>query len=315
MRSCRAEIPRTWRKLFLTMAGVVTLVAPLVVGMPTAPRLLAQSPAGQAATAPADRSAFDVASVKTNKSRGGFINLGNLGQSGSLYRITNVTLNILITAAYQLKPQQISGLPDWASSEHFDIDARAADNPGIDQKRLMLQSLLADRFKLVAHHETQQRPIYALAVSKAGKTGPQLQPHADDAKCPDLSSGPVLPGPNGALPPPPCGSFRMFFSPQTMHMMGQKITIETFAGSLSRQLERVVLDRTGLTGVFDVDLDFAPPQGLPGGPLVTDANAPDPSASPSIFTAIQEQLGLKLEPTTGPLDVLIIDHVEEPSPN
>jgi Protein of unknown function (DUF3738) len=129
-----------------TTAGVVAIAVPLVLGLLTEPRLLAQSPAGQAATVPADRPAFDVASVKTNKSGGGFINLGNLGQSRSLYRATNVTLNILITAAYQLKPQQISGLPDWASSEHFDIDARAADNPGIDRKRLMLQSLLADRF-------------------------------------------------------------------------------------------------------------------------------------------------------------------------
>jgi uncharacterized protein (TIGR03435 family) len=151
-------------------------------------------------------------------------------------------------------------------------------------------------------------------LSKAGKTGPQLQPHADDAKCPDLSTAPVLPGPNGALPPAPCGSFGMLFSPQAMHMMGQKITIETLASSLSRQLERVVVDRTGLSGVFDVNLDFAP-QGLPGGPLVTDASAADPSGPPSIFTAIQEQLGLKLEPTTGPLDVLIIDHVERPSEN
>jgi uncharacterized protein (TIGR03435 family) len=302
------------RRFFLVAAGVVALAVLVVLGPLTEARLLAQSPAGQAATVPADRPAFDVVSVKANKSGGGFINLGNLGQSGSLYRATNVTLNILITVAYQLKPQQMSGLPGWASSEHFDIEARAADNPGIDQKRLMLQSLLADRFKLVAHHETQQRPIYALAVSKAGKTGPQLQPHADDTKCPDLSTAAVLPGPNGALPPAPCGSFRMLFSPQAMHMMGQKITIETLASSLSRQLERVVVDRTGLSGVFDVDLDFAP-QGLPGGPLGADANAPDLSGSPSIFTAIQEQLGLKLEPTTGPLDVLIIDHVEEPSAN
>jgi hypothetical protein len=169
MRSRAREIPRGWRRTFLTMAGVVTLAVSLV-GSALPERMLAQSPAGQAAI-PADRPAFDVASVKTNKSGGGFINLGNLGQSGSLYRATNVTLNILITAAYQLKPQQISGLPDWGSSEHFDIDARAADNTGIDQKRLMLQSLLADRFKLAAHHETQLRPIYALVVSKAGKQG------------------------------------------------------------------------------------------------------------------------------------------------
>jgi len=317
VRNRAEEITNGWRRLLLA-AGVALLALRVVAGVLTAPSMQAQAPAAQSSSSPADRPSFDVASIKPNKS--GDNRILTRVQPGGLYRSTNVTLNMLITGAYQLKPQQLSGLPEWGDSEHFDIEAKAEGNPARDQISLMMQSLLADRFKLMMHHETRQLPIYALLLSKAGKTGPQLQPHSDDSKCPDLSAGPPPPppgppGPGPALPPAPCGGFFMFGSTGKVRMAGQKITMENLAATLSRQLDRVIVDKTGLSGLFDANLEFAPLPGQFGSQLGADAGASDPAAPASIFTALQEQLGLKLEAQKGPVDVLVIDHVEKPSPN
>ena len=200
----------------------------------------------------------------------------------------------------------------------FDIEAKAGGNVTRDQINLMLQSLLADRFKLAAHQETRPLPVYALVLSKAGKTGPQLQSHGDDSKCADVSGGlPPPPVPGAGAPKVPCGGFIMGGSPAGFHMGGQKITMMDLTRTLSNFVDRVVVDRTGLSGTFDLSIDFAPQQAPPGftpGPGA-DAGAADPSGPVSIFTAVQEQLGLKLEPQTGPVDVLVIDHVERPSEN
>jgi len=310
MRNHAEGTPNAWREFLLAIAAVMALAVPVVVGALTVPRLQAQAPAGTA-----DRPVFDVASVKPNKSGTNMVRFGG-PQTGGRYTATNVTLNMLVTSAYKLKPHQISGLPNWDNSEHFDIEAKAEGNPSRDQINLMVQSLLADRFKLVVHRETRQLPIYALVLSKAEKTGARLQPHSDDTKCPDLSSGPPPPPrPDGALPPAPCGGFFMSGSPGGFRMAGQKIAMDQLAQNLSNFVDRIVVDRTGLTGAFDLSLDFMPtqmPAGFVRGP---DSNASDPSAPPTIFTALQEQLGLKLEAQTGPVDVLIVDHVEQPSEN
>jgi uncharacterized protein (TIGR03435 family) len=314
-----------WRKLIAAVARVaaLTIIVPLIASALIAPRLRAQAPAAQtpAATAPAaqaplaraDRPAFDVASVKPNRSGDNRVLVRM--QPGGLYTATNITLRGLMTAAYQLRPQQLSGLPNWGDSDHFDVEAKAAGgNPERDQINLMVQSLLADRFKLALHHETRQLPIYALVLSKPGKTGAQLTPHSDDAKCIDPKAGPPPPAPGAGAPlSVACGGFAVMNISPTARMAGNKVTMEMLAASLSRTLDRIVVDRTGLTGVFDVTLEFAPQQALAGGPPASDASTPDPP--PSIFTAIQDQLGLKLESAAGPVDVLVIDHVEEPSEN
>ncbi len=172
--------------------------------------------------------------------------------------------------------------------------------------------MLADRFKLAVHHETRQVPQYFLVLVNEGKLGPKLVAHSDDVKCVDVSAGPPPQPRPGEVPPIPCGGFLMSLS----HMAATKTTLEALSGTLSNFVDRPVADRTGLTGLYDVEFDFTPVQTPfspgPGGPAPA---APDSNAPPLIFTALQEQLGLKLKPETAPGDVLVIDHVEEPSPN
>jgi len=261
------------------------------------------------AQGPADRPKFDAASIKVNKNAG--VGRVNLTQPGGHLTASNVSLKFLIIQAYQLTQVQvyfgsIPGGANWVDPEHFDIEAETEGNPTVEQKRLMIQSLLLDRFKLTMHHETRQLPEYALVLSKAGKTGSQLQPHASDTKCVDVPAG--LPNPpivQGAANLPPCGGLRVVGS----DLIGQNVTMEKLAATLSVLVERKVINRTGLTGTYDVTLHFQIV------PLEAEASAPDPSAPPSIFTALQGQLGLKLESTKGPVDVIVIDHVEEPSEN
>jgi uncharacterized protein (TIGR03435 family) len=316
MRSQLEEISGTWRKVFLTMAGVVTLATPVVVSALTAPRLRAQAPESQSAP-PADRPAFDVVSVKLNKSVSQGGNLGSLAQPGGLYRASNAPLRLLIAAAYLrlfTKSRLIVGGPGWIDTERFDIEARAAGNPGVEQKRLMMQLLLEDRFKLLMHHETRQLPIYALVVSKPGKTGPQLTPHSDDAKCADAAAGsPPQPGP-GETTPAYCGGFFMIPKSGALREAGNNITMDMLGAQLNQSVDRTVVNRTGLSGAFDFTIEFAPELG-PGSQPGSNASPSDPLGPPSRFTALQEQLGLKLESQTGPVDVLVIDHVEEPSAN
>jgi uncharacterized protein (TIGR03435 family) len=184
----------------------------------------------------------------------------------------------------------------------------------VAQKQLMLQSLLQDRFKLVIHHETRQLPIYALVLAKAGKIGPQLIPHTDNANCVD----PAAPTPNEAAGSslPLCGVFYIsHIGNSTVSPEARNVTMEWFASNLSGLVRRLVVDRTGLSGTYDLTLHYTPDVGQPGVQPGNDAAASDPSAPPSIFTALQEQLGLKLESQTGPVDVLIVDHAEEPSEN
>ncbi len=187
---------KAWRRLLLARAAVVALAMLIVEGVLTMPRLGAQSSAvPQWQTEAGGKMAFDVASIKPNKSvdRGTDTNFpltlgANFAPVGSLFSATNIPLRALIGFAYKLSVGQtrflMPGLPSWVDEARFDINARAAaGNPTKDQFRLMVQSLLADRFKLAMRHETRQLPIFALVLAKAGKTGPQLTPHVDDAKC------------------------------------------------------------------------------------------------------------------------------------
>ena len=168
---------------------------------------------------------------------------------------------------------------------------------------------------MVTHHETRRLPIYALVLSKSGKTGPQLTPHSGDAKCTDASDGKALPQPGpGEAMPAYCGGFFMNPRPGGLRETGNKITMDMLGQFLSQSLDRMVVNRTGLSGAFDFTIEFAPDMG-PGSQPGTTAGASDTSGPPSLFTALQEQLGLKLESQTAPVDVLVIDHVEEPSEN
>jgi len=279
-----------------------------------APRPLPQAPDPKA-----DNATFEVASVKTNKSGDNRIGIGFA--PGGRFRATNVPLRELISAAYgtpqPLAAFQITGGPKWIESDRFDIVAKAPGDPQPGPNGppsamfVMLRNLLAERFQLTVHRETKESPIYALVLARAdGKLGPQLRPAATD--CAALMA--AARG-RGAPPPPPAPGERM---PCGMRMFpgnlsGGSSSMAQLTNVLARFVNRTVVDKTGLSGTYDLDLQWTPdqvPQGRgdppPGLPAI------DPNG-PSIFTAVQEQLGLKLDSTRGAVDVLVIDRAEHPT--
>jgi len=281
--------------------------------------------AGQADTSPR----FDVVSIKPNTSGTNMVMMRV--QAGGRFTATNVTLRNLITNAYRLQPFQLVGGPSWLASDHFDILAKAPDDAGDafsfqqtgsepSAGQLMLRAMLADRFKLQAHTETRELPIYSLVLARAdGKLGPKLTRSTTD--CAALAA--AARGRPGGPPPMPapgqpmvCG---MRIGPGNISAGGTPLA--QVATSLANFVGRTVVDRTGLSGNFDFELTYTPdqmPQGAAGKPadqpVLANGVGIDPNG-PSIFTAIQEQLGLKLESAKGPVDVLVIDGVEHPTEN
>ena len=260
------------------------------------------------AQAPAD-AAFEVASVKPNKSGDGRVMLGL--QPGGRFNATNVPLRLLLRQAFNVQEFQIVGGPDWLGSDRFDVVAKAPEGEfTADRMRPMLRSLLAERFQLAVHNETREMPVYVLAKARAdGKLGPNMTPAAVD--CAAVMRGRRAGGPPPAPSQPgqkvECG---FMIGPGRMNAGGMPMT--NLAQSLSPLVGRIVLDKTELTGDYDFELTYSP-EGLAGlPPLLNGAPPPvDPNA-PTIFTALQEQLGLKLDSRQGPVDVIVIDRVEQP---
>jgi uncharacterized protein (TIGR03435 family) len=268
------------------------------------------------------RRQFEVASVKPNKSGDNRVTIN--AQPGGRFTASNVTLKMLIRNAYQLQDFQIVGGPDWLNSDRFDIVAKAeasdlgdpfrAEQQGQPSRgQLMLQALLAERFKLQAHDENRELPIFALVLAHGdGKLGPKAQTSSVD--CEALRGrGRGAPGP---LPPgerPACG-IRM--APGNMSVGGSSMS--QFASTLGNFVGRIVVDRTGLAGAYDFDLTWTPEQIAnrpPGAPDPIINGVPIDPNGPSIFTAVQEQLGLKLDSQKGPVSVLVIDRAEHPVEN
>ena len=294
---------------------------------------------GQAA---AESPTFEVASVKPAEPQtGGMIRVGMRGGPGSgdpgQITYTNVSLKNVLMTAYAVKGYQLSG-PKWLDSDRFDIVAKIPNGATKEQFQLMLQNLLAERFKLTLHHETKELPMYALVV---GKGGPKMKESVEDdpAAPPPPPPPPPPPGSDGAGPvrlkmgadgtpqlPANMGKnqMMMMITNGRMHLVANHRPVSALAEMLGNQLGRPVVDATELKANYDFNLDFAPegmngpmgmmppspPQhdGAPGGAPV--ASAPDVSG-PSIFTALQEQLGLKLEQRKGPVDLLVIDRLEK----
>lgn len=270
------------------------------------------------AQTPADKPKFEVASVRENKADDGKIMIGI--QPGGRFNAVNVPLWDLIRQAYAVQRTQLVGTPDWAETARYDIVAKAEGDiqgtpPGgpAGPLNFMLQDLLEDRFKLRAHRETREMAIYALTLARAdGKLGEGLR--ASTVDCAAMRGRGGRMGPPAGLPPPgerpQCG---MRVAPNQVMAGGTSLTQLT--QMLSQFTQRIVIDRTGLKGTFDIDLTFTPermPQGPPppgAPPLTIDPNGP------SLFTALQEQLGLKLESERAPVEVLVIDHVERATPD
>ena len=286
------------------------IFASIVIGTTSAPRLRAQSP-GNSASGPAFSAsgpAFEVASIKSNAS--GALRVSIQSSPGGRFTAINAPVRALIRHAYQLQDFELTGGPKWLDSDRFDIVAKAEGEPAPARSRLMLRALLVERFKLQLHSETRERPLYALVMARRdGKTGPGLR--RTDSDCagtaplqdvlgitpgppdPDAACGYFGPGPGGGT------TFR-------------GVTIEALARLLAPPVHRPVVDRTGLTGYFDADLEmtaeFGPPPPPPGVPDQVDR-----ASLPSIFTAIQDRLGLRLDAQRGSITVFVIDRLERPT--
>jgi uncharacterized protein (TIGR03435 family) len=213
---------------------------------------------------------------------------------------------VLIQNAYQLlQDAQLVGGPTWSTSDRFDIVATVAGNPPPEQIPLMLRALLADRFKLVVHTETRELPIYALVLAgRDRKLGARIRPASFDCLA-ARGRG------KGALPPESGGRAPCAIRIRPGNFIAGGTSFAQLADHLARFVDRVVIDQTGLAGTFDFDLEWTPDQWKPDAPQ----QSPIIPNGPSLFTALQEQLGLKLEPTRGPVDVLVIDSVSQPTPD
>jgi uncharacterized protein (TIGR03435 family) len=281
---------------FITAALAVVLALPAFPG----PRAAAQA---QAAAPAPGRPAFEVASIRQNKSGEGLGNQRRL--PGGRFVATNMPLRNLIRIAFGnafifRAQEQIIGAPGWIDSERFDIEAKAAaefvpDADGVTRQHLaMLRTLLEDRFALQARVEQRELPIYELVrAKKDGTLGPDMKPSAFDCR-------------RGA--PPPAHGVTCGVSNDGPALVGRGVPMTMLIGflNISPAVGRLVTDKTGLTGTYDMRLTFVRPFVLgPGGAVAN----PDTESGPTIFTALQEQLGLKLEARKGPVDVLVIDKI------
>jgi uncharacterized protein (TIGR03435 family) len=279
MRRQFAHKPGRRRKL-----GFAVVTIPIVAGILNTHQVRAQVQA-----APPQ---FEVASIRPNKSA----DMGGTWRIAPGGRFTgeNISLKFLLTTAYHLKESQISGTPGWIDSEKYDIVAKGEGNPTQDQMVAMLQGLLADRFQLRYHRAAKELPVYALVAAKGGI---KLR-ESKEGSC-------VVPGPGDAAVAPGqrvpnfCGTY--FWGRNRVD--GTRITMSQLIVALDSQLDRPLIDKTGLSGVWDVHLVWN-----------SDDSAND-DTGPSIYTALQEQLGLKLEATKGAVQILVIDHIERPSEN
>ena len=270
-------------KLILAYAGVAVLAIPLAIGILRAQTL-----------PPPPQYKFEVASIRPGNPDAAQFSRIAPGPQGGL-RTENTTALQLITFAYDLRDFQIAGGPGWIRSDRFNVTGtpdrpEEAPNPSLGREKLesmfnrqrqRMQALLLDRFALVLRAETREMPIYGLV---AGKSGHKLKASSDEKKGPSMRTG------NGS-------------------MTAAGISVKHLANVLSSIVGRPVMDETGITGDFDFQLEWTPEEG-PREPGTTSD-----SIRPSIFTALQEQLGLKLESKRGPAPVLVIEKIEKPSAN
>ena len=213
---------------------------------------------------------FEVASIRPSPSGAGGTTVYN--PTPDRFAADSITTRTLIAFAWDLRVFQVSGGPGWLDSERYDVVAKPEGDAAVERVRRMVRSLLAERFQLQVHQAAREMPIFTLEIAKGG---PKIRVASP-------GSGPEIRGPHG-------------------HLTARRITAEMLARLLANELARPVVNRTGIDGAFDADLEWTPEQ--------------DTDPGPSIFTAIEEQLGLKLESKRAPVDVLIVDRVERPSAN
>ncbi len=297
-------------------ALLIALAAPVGLGQ------AAKVPDWQ--TAAGGKMSFDVASIRPTK-EGEFTppnfplsSDDSYPPNGGVFT-ADFSVETYIEFAYKLwlsaeqRKTMLANLPKWVSSDRYEIHAKAEGNPTKDQMRLMVQSLLAERFKLAVHFENQEVPVLAMTLIKPGKLGPKLTPHVDIC---DYDAPP--PGKEAMMSdvfPPPCSGGSFMAQPRPNHevIMGSRgATMAMIANSLPSiaRLGRPVVDQTGLSGRYDFSVQWTMESNQPAG---VDA-APEPMGT-TFLEAVKEQLGVKLEPAKVKMDLLVVDHVERPSEN
>ncbi len=324
------------KKLVLAGAGMASLVVPMVIGALNAPAFQAQETQDWQTRA-GGKMAFDVASVKLSK--GPFVSPNFPINVGEAYRPTggsfraDFPLWTYIQFAYKIAPAEdqsreiLAHLPKWATIDRYSIDARGSANATKDQMRLMVQSLLAERFRLAVHFEMKEAAVFNLTLAKSGTVGPKLRPHAEGPPCDAAgfalsasTAARVIRGDATAGPenfPDMCDAFAVIrkaggalmlvgYRNATMDMLAASVTGIVGEG-------RPVIDKTGLSGRFDFTMEWAP-QTNSASPPDAPTTASEP-LGPTSLQALRDQLGLKLESARGPVRILVIDRVERPSAN
>jgi uncharacterized protein (TIGR03435 family) len=241
--------------------------------------------------------AFEVASIKPNATGDNRVMMQ--AAPGGRMNMTGVTMKLLMRNAFRVQDFQIIGGPAWMEADRWDIQTKAEENASPAQVNEMLQTLLADRFQLKFHKETRELSVYELVIAKGGAKLQETKP-----------DGAPMAGPRGEV----LGRGAMVVG--RSQLAGSGMTITQLSSMLANTLGRTVIDKTGLTGNYDVRLSWTPEPGQGG--LVGGGGAPPPpvdpdAAAPSIFTAIQEQLGLKIDSGKGPVEVYVIERAEKPA--
>jgi uncharacterized protein (TIGR03435 family) len=323
---CRA-IQRALRLSPLKKAALAVAVTPIMIGVYT-PTVRAESPQLIAPSTGPGEAKFEVASIKPASSacEAGFcpptgppgeVELHVLrdrarGSGHGTFNVRNVPLHLLIQLAYDAKDYQIVGEPVWANSERYDVTAKTENNASFEQMRPMLRSLLAERFNLALHKGTKELPVYELTAAKGG-------PKTEAASCVNRDpDGPPLP-----LGSKVCGGVTSrMFRPDSSRLEGFGVPMSKLVEVLADRIGRTVVDKTGFSGTFNFQLDFSPDDAAsnPKSPPTPDAGPERPIPgtnvqAPTIFAALQEQLGLRLQAGKGQVEVLVIDHVQRPSSN
>ncbi len=243
---------------------------------------------------------FEAAALKRNVA-------GESGQvldtQGQRYTARNVTIRTLILNAYRPRSLQLAGAPSWVESERYDLVATMPAGSTPDDRAAMLRALLAERSRLVAHYEDRDENVYVLTLARAdGRLGPSLRVSPRD--CAAVAAAQQAGRPPMRLPDadngaPPCGILS-----NGGEFLAGGITMDSLARNLGSRAGRIVIDRTGLDGYYQLTLRYDPRR---------EASVADPSDAPSLFTALQEQLGLRLESGRAPVQALVIDHIERPA--
>jgi uncharacterized protein (TIGR03435 family) len=302
----------------MRLQSAAVFVIAMVPVMTAAQQFLAAPPG--AAVDPNTR--FEVAAIKVGDASGQMM----VRMMPARFDATNVPAGLLLRQALQKPDYQIVGLSGWADTERYSINAKAPDGTPPAAMNVLLLNLLKDRFGLATHLETRELPVFNLVMARAdGRLGPDLKPTSAECRAilaeraavmKTAAAGgpppplPSFPGPNDPLP---CGFLRT--PPGSMAGSGRPIA--QIVPTLADFVGRPVIDKTGLTDRYDFSLKFIP-TGRVAGPFGPPPGAPEPVVdpdAPSLFTALQEQLGLRLDNARGPVEVVVIDRFEKPTPD